>query len=226
MSYSENNRGLSNETVFQWHNQLGLVGCINKIFEVFPNANKTDTDMRSMKGRVCQVVQAVKRSRTLASKNDILTKEFKEPRQHSSQQPVKDADDASLPKDRRSRRTKQLAEPDANEEDSNDSSDGLSVRRRGNTGRVNYNVKDMVSNNKVPLIHDSDGRLVNCGGLDLCDCLETSCPGCHYPCLKCGSGKCGTDCRVRRKYLYDHVMIEGTDTKIKNPSLVKGKGAC
>ena len=71
------NRGLSNDTVFQWHNQLGLVGCINKIFEVFPNANKTDKDMRSMKGRVCQVVQAVKRSRTLASKNDILTKEFK-----------------------------------------------------------------------------------------------------------------------------------------------------
>ena len=77
MSYSDNNRGLSNETVFQWNNQLGLVGCINKIFEVFPNAKRTDADMRSLRGRVCYVVKLVKDARSVSSKKDILTKEFK-----------------------------------------------------------------------------------------------------------------------------------------------------
>lgn len=46
------------------------------------------------------------------------------------------------------------------DEDSNDSSDGLTTRRRGNSARVNYNVKDMTANNKQQLVHDAEGRLV------------------------------------------------------------------
>ena len=42
----------------------------------------------------------------------------------------------------------QLIDAGGNDEDSNDSSDGHNgSRRRGNAGRVNYNVKDMISNN-------------------------------------------------------------------------------
>jgi len=119
-------------------------------------------------------------------------------------------------KELRPRRTKQVADSEV-DEDSNDSSDGPTGRRRGNTGRVNYNVKDMTANNKIQLVHDVQGRLIS-SGLDACDCLESSCPGCHYPCLKCDSPKCGSDCRSRRKWLYEHILVEGTDFKIQNPA--------
>ena len=59
----------------------------------------------------------------------------------------------------------QLIDAGGNDEDSNDSSDGHNgSRRRGNAGRVNYNVKDMISNNMHSLVHDSEGRLVSVGG--------------------------------------------------------------
>lgn len=57
--------------------------------------------------------------------------------------------------------------------------------------------------------------------VDLCDCLQKSCSGCHFPCPKCKSQKCGIECRVNRKYVYDQIEYQGCDLTVKNPLLSK-----
>lgn len=47
-------------------------------------------------------------------------------------------------------------------------------------------------------------------GQDICDCLIENCPGCWMDCPTCGSRKCGPECRLYRRYRYEHVDIEGT----------------
>uniref|UniRef100_A0A1B0BBA9 ARF7 effector protein C-terminal domain-containing protein n=1 Tax=Glossina palpalis gambiensis TaxID=67801 RepID=A0A1B0BBA9_9MUSC len=34
---------------------------------------------------------------------------------------------------------------------------------------------------------------------DICDCTRPKCPGCWSECIKCGSNKCGLECRINRK---------------------------
>lgn len=58
-------------------------------------------------------------------------------------------------------------------------------------------------------LHDRDGKMID-EGADLCDCLEPECPGCHFPCHKCGSLKCSIDCRKNRKWTPDIIELEGT----------------
>lgn len=55
-------------------------------------------------------------------------------------------------------------------------------------------------------------------GRDLCDCLDESCSGCHFPCpnSKCRSCKCGHECRQYRKWMYESIEIEGTKEIVKN----------
>lgn len=53
--------------------------------------------------------------------------------------------------------------------------------------------------------------------VDLCDCLQKNCSGCHFPCPKCKSQKCGIECRVNRKYMYDQIEYQGCDLIVKNP---------
>ncbi|XP_040184270.1 ARL14 effector protein isoform X1 [Rana temporaria] len=61
------------------------------------------------------------------------------------------------------------------------------------------------SKNKV---YDSRGILIT-SGMDLCDCLDEDCMGCFYACRKCGSNKCGVECRCDRKWAYEQIEVEG-----------------
>ncbi|XP_071448283.1 uncharacterized protein [Hetaerina americana] len=61
--------------------------------------------------------------------------------------------------------------------------------------------------------YDDKGCLTACGK-DICDCMEPECPGCHFPCYRCQSPKCGHECRVNRKYVYECIDIEGTPKEL------------
>ncbi|KAK7116348.1 hypothetical protein V1264_002041 [Littorina saxatilis] len=67
-------------------------------------------------------------------------------------------------------------------------------------------------NKKSNQMYDEAGRLLE-NSLDICDCLENDCPGCHFPCPKCGSEKCGSECRCERRWTYEQVEVEGTNLK-------------
>uniref|UniRef100_A0A6A7FZ54 Endochitinase A-like n=1 Tax=Hirondellea gigas TaxID=1518452 RepID=A0A6A7FZ54_9CRUS len=88
-----------------------------------------------------------------------------------------------------------------------------SARVRRKKDRIEY--FDTVKTQKVneSLIHDHKGRFIaNDRSLhDACDCLQDECPGCHFPCPKCRSTKCGAECRINRKYYYERIDVEGTE---------------
>lgn len=70
---------------------------------------------------------------------------------------------------------------------------------------------------KKSQLYDDKGILLE-SLADLCDCLDKNCPGCHYPCQRCGSTKCGVDCRCNRKYVVDLIEVEGTDAVYTFPT--------
>lgn len=67
-------------------------------------------------------------------------------------------------------------------------------------------------------LYDSSGVHIN-SNVDLCDCLQDSCRGCHFHCRKCASQKCGAECRVNRKFVYENIEYHGYEFVIKNPLL-------
>ena len=69
-------------------------------------------------------------------------------------------------------------------------------------------------------MYTSDGKRLS-DGADVCDCLIHTCPGCHFPCPKCLSPKCGAECRNNRTWFYMEVENEGSRTRIINDILLK-----
>lgn len=65
-------------------------------------------------------------------------------------------------------------------------------------------------------LYNEKGQLLE-GLSDICDCLDKNCPGCHFPCPKCKSTKCGTECRCNRRYTINFIEIEGTEKTIHHP---------
>lgn len=72
---------------------------------------------------------------------------------------------------------------------------------------------------RVPgALYDENGVHITTD-VDLCDCLNVNCPGCHFPCKKCNSKKCGVDCRANRKFIYEEIEYHGYDFFVKNSIL-------
>lgn len=63
--------------------------------------------------------------------------------------------------------------------------------------------------------YDSTGRL-RLNKRDICDCFGEECPGCHFPCERCNSPKCGPTCRVNRRYIFEEITFDGKNLVIKN----------
>ncbi|XP_049269802.1 uncharacterized protein LOC119386266 isoform X2 [Rhipicephalus sanguineus] len=77
--------------------------------------------------------------------------------------------------------------------------------------RVTKKVKsfDAASYRARPQRHYTARGIHIASNKDACDCLQPSCPGCHFPCSKCGSQKCGDECRCNRNYVYEQIEVEG-----------------
>jgi len=71
-------------------------------------------------------------------------------------------------------------------------------------------------------LYDGRGFLAAGGDKhDLCDCMSPDCAGCHFPCAKCMSQKCGSECRVYRKWQYETVELDGVPgSNRRNPMLL------
>lgn len=90
------------------------------------------------------------------------------------------------------------------------------LSNRGNE-EVEPDVNERRRRKKVPYgaVYDENGMLLN-SSMDLCDCLQKACKGCHFPCPRCKSLKCGVECRVHRKYTYDEIEYHGYELVVKN----------
>jgi len=76
-----------------------------------------------------------------------------------------------------------------------------------NSKKVDYAEKKATKKPAQQTIYDDRGyhRQAN---EDFCDCLDKRCPGCHFPCPKCKSLKCGFDCRQNRKWQVEFITSE------------------
>lgn len=92
-----------------------------------------------------------------------------------------------------------------------------SVREKRKINRKSYAES---TNQRSMNLYDEKGRIRSTGA-DLCDCLDSTCPGCHFPCSNCRSTKCGSFCRVNRKWAFDSIEHDGKDLIIQNKAFDK-----
>jgi len=72
-----------------------------------------------------------------------------------------------------------------------------------------------------PSLYDEKGLLKDTNE-DLCDCLIHDCPGCHFPCSRCDSEKCGVSCRTKRRWKYIYVSYEMTQPEESSRNAISG----
>ncbi|EFO86770.1 hypothetical protein CRE_04730 [Caenorhabditis remanei] len=87
-----------------------------------------------------------------------------------------------------------------------------------NRSRRNYTEKQAEIREEA-IHHDKTGKLSTTTKgqtevIDLCDCLNPDCDGCHWPCATCKSRKCVFQCRQGRRDMIARVeemfTVEGT----------------
>ncbi|XP_040573997.1 uncharacterized protein [Lepeophtheirus salmonis] len=90
------------------------------------------------------------------------------------------------------------------------SNDGSSRRKDEEHSRVRRNLtrKSYFPVPKKGNVYDDKGLLV-WNKLDLCDCFDHECSGCHFPCPKCKSPKCAHECRVNRRWQFETRELDG-----------------
>ena len=71
----------------------------------------------------------------------------------------------------------------------------------------------LLGKSKTQTVFDEKGILRH-NGKDLCDCMIPNCPGCHFPCPKCQSEKCGAECRQNRKWQYESSELDGVPNSV------------
>eukprot|EP00095_Tigriopus_kingsejongensis_P010393 maker-scaffold1615_size33485-snap-gene-0.14 protein:Tk10393 transcript:maker-scaffold1615_size33485-snap-gene-0.14-mRNA-1 annotation:"c11orf46 homolog" len=117
-------------------------------------------------------------------------------------------------------------------EDSDSHPGGRTLRPRGDdltskytTGAAADKERRRGLRNKVKSQLYDDTGICLANRRDLCDCLVDACPGCHFPCPKCGSHRCGLECRQNRKWQYETLELDGHPKSLRsNPHLGLGSG--
>jgi len=144
---------LSNETVFRWYLDLGQANCAARVVEIFPEFQGSgEVKMRNKIGSLAHSL----RNSSLLVRRELLSKPFKPPGTRGLRASSSSSSSAFRQKS------------DDEEEDDDDDTQPLGRRKASNRARVNYNVRDLTLP-RVTYAYDSEGKLLNYKGFDLCD---------------------------------------------------------
>ena len=157
--------------------------------------------------------------RNASKKLDTLTENDSGP-----DSPNVDMEDLSIEEQKKTRKSRALktlkAKQDENSKFMSDFDPSLSRKAKLKISDKTYK-PPVPDKPKKSSVYDNKGILIS-HGLDLCDCLIEECPGCHFPCPRCRSTKCGHECRNNRKWVYDSVELDGMPNTLKENKF-KGK---